>query len=71
MKTMTEKEYYNLGRVPRKTRISLKDGTRQVHIFSDEEILQLAKTGRVNIGPDAEWITIVPGKGGADDNTDD
>lgn len=59
MKTITEKELNALGRVPRRTRVSLKDGTKQVYIFSDEEILKLVKTGQVTIPEDAEWITVV------------
>lgn len=63
MKTITEKELMNLGRAPRKTRISLKDGTKQVHIYSDEEILQLVRTGRAKLSEDAEWLTVVPDEG--------
>ena len=59
MKTMTEKELSNLGRVPRKIRINMKDGTKQVHLFTDEEILEHVKTGKATIGKDAEWITVV------------
>ena len=59
MKTITEKELNALGRTPRRTRVSLKDGTKQVYIFSDKEILELVKTGQVTIPEDAEWITVV------------
>ena len=62
MTTITESELKQLGRAPRKTRISLTDGTKQVHLFSDDEILELVKTGTVHIGPDAEWLTIVKDK---------
>ena len=61
MKTITEQELNNMGRVPRKTRISLKDGRRQVHIYTDEEILELVKTGKATIPADAEWIDVVKG----------
>ena len=57
--TITEKELFNLGRVPRKTRISLRDGTKQVHIYTDSEILELVKTGRATIPADAEWLTVI------------
>lgn len=59
MGTITEKELLLLGRTPRKTRISLKDGKKQVHIFTDNEILELVKTGRVNLPTDAEWLDVV------------
>lgn len=59
MKTISEQELNNLGRVPRKTRISLKDGTKQVHIFTDNEILEFVKTGKATIPADAEWLTVV------------
>lgn len=62
MKTMTELELRQLGRTPRKTRISMVDGTKQVHIFTDNEILQLVKTGTVELEENAEWITIVKQK---------
>lgn len=57
--TITEQELKNLGRVPRKTRISLVDGRKQVHIYTDAEILELVKTGKATIGKDAEWIDVV------------
>lgn len=59
MKTITEQELANLGRVPRKTRISLKDGTKQVHILTDSEILELVKTGTYHLDENAEWLTVV------------
>lgn len=59
MKTITEQELANLGRIPRKTRISLRDGTKQVHIFSDAEIVEFVKTGKVNLDENAEWLTVV------------
>lgn len=58
-KTMTEQELKDLGRVPRKVRMNLLDGRKQVHIFTDAEILELVKTGKATIGKDAEWIDIV------------
>lgn len=59
MRYITEKELSELGRVPRKTRISMTDGTKQVHIFSDDEILEFVKTGKVTIDKNAEWLTVV------------
>ena len=59
MKTITEKELNALGRTPRKTRVNFKDGTKQVYIYSDEQILELVKTGRTTIPKDAEWLTVV------------
>lgn len=59
MKTITEQELKAMGRVPRKTRISMQNGKKQVHIFTDEEILEFVKTGKVSIPSDAEWIDIV------------
>ena len=61
MKTITESELNKMGRVPRKTRISLKDGRKQVHLFTDDEILELVKTGKVTMKDDAEWIDVVKG----------
>lgn len=59
MKTITEQELKNLGRTPRKIRISLTTGKKQVHFFTDEEILELVKNGTVSISPDAEWIDVI------------
>lgn len=59
MKTITENELNAMGRKPRKIRISMKDGKKQVHFFTDEEILELVKNGTVSIGPDAEWIDVI------------
>lgn len=59
MKTITEKELEALGRAPRSTRFSLKDGTKQIYLYSDEQILELVKTGKTTIPADAEWITVV------------
>lgn len=59
MKTITEKELSDMGRAPRKTRISLINGQKQVHFFTDEEILEMVKTGHTTLPADAEWITVV------------
>lgn len=59
MKTITENELNTMGRKPRKIRISLRDGKKQVHFFTDEEILELVKNGKVTISPDAEWIDVI------------
>lgn len=62
MKTITENELNALGRAPRKVRQSLKDGTKQVYLYSDEQILELVKTGHTTIPKDAEWLTVVADK---------
>ena len=59
MKTITEKELREMGRAPRKTRINMKTGQKQVHLYTDDEILAYVKTGIVHLGPDAEWIEVV------------
>lgn len=59
MKTITEQELNIRYREPHKTRISLRDGTKQVYFFSDEEILELVKTGKTKVPNDAEWLTVV------------
>lgn len=59
MKTITEKELREMGRAPRKTRINMKTGQKQVHLYTDDEILTYVKTGIVHLGPDAEWIEVV------------
>lgn len=59
MKTITEKELLLKGRAPHKTRISLKDGTKQIYFYSDQEILELVKTGKTTIPKDAEWIDVI------------
>lgn len=59
MKTITEKELNALGRTPRKTRVNFKDGTKQVYFYSDEQILELVKTGKTTIPKDAEWINVI------------
>lgn len=59
MKTITEQELKNLGRTPRKIRISLTTGKKQVHLYTDQEIVDLARKGTVELGPDAEWINVV------------
>lgn len=56
---ITEQELNNMGRVPRKTRISFNDGKKYVHLFSDEEILELVKTGKATISEDAEWLEVI------------
>lgn len=59
MKTITEQELNTRYREPHKTRISLKDGTKQVYFYPDKQILELVKTGKTTIPEDAEWITVV------------
>ena len=59
MKTITESELEALGRTPMKTRISLKSGKKLVHLLTDDEILKYVKTGKVDVGQDAEWIEVV------------
>ena len=61
MKTITEKELKDMGRIPRKVRINMKNGQKLVHIYTDEEILTYVKTGVVDIGQDAEWLEVVKG----------
>lgn len=48
-------DFTNIPPRPRKVRINIKTGKKEVHVFTDDEILEFFHTGKVEIKDDAKW----------------